>query len=58
MVGLSRHSGAHTFYIIDRVQTNGATLQLALAPPLIILLTIFRSSSPAQKLSSPASLPA
>lgn len=37
--GLSGHSGTHTFYIIGRVQTNAATLQLALAPALLILLT-------------------
>lgn len=38
LVGLSGHSGAHTFYVIGRVQTNAATLQLALAPALLILL--------------------
>lgn len=36
--GCHGRSGPHTLHIIGRVQTNATTLQLALAPALLILL--------------------
>lgn len=36
--GCQGRSGPHTLHVIGRVQTNAATLQLALAPALLILL--------------------
>lgn len=42
-------SGPHTLHVVGRVQANPATLQLALAPALFILLTHLQQLLPCEK---------